>query len=301
MLPYLKLVKFNNLVIIAIAQLCIKYGLFEPFNIAITLNGLGISILILATIFIAAAGNIIIEIYNQNSGENTNSLLYNSITEKSANRLFIIFNVLGVILGFYLSNLVGKSGFAALFIIVSGVFYIYASYLKEIIVVRNLVIAILAALSLLAVGLFDLLPAITPKNRASQIVIFSIILDYSIFTFIIVLLREVLKDCISINKDHNNGIRTIPIALGKERTIKVIGVLILIPMACVVYYIYSYLFTNTKAIIFVLLTIILPLLYFMIKSLSHHSEKQLITLSLLLKIVLITSSVSLLLYQFILL
>lgn len=299
MLSYLKLIKYDNLLIIVLAQLCIKYGLFEPFHIAITLNGLGIAILILATVSLGAAGNIIIEIYGREDSE-TNGLLQGSITEKSANRLFIIFNAIGVLLGFYLANLVGKPGFAALFIIISVLFYTYASYLKEIIVLKNVIIGILAAISLIAVGIFDLLPAITEKNRESQTVIFSIILDYSVFTFLVIVLRELVKDCIGMDKDHHNGIRTVPIILGKDRTTKLIGVLTLLPIVSVIYYIYTYLFANSKAVIFVLILVVAPLLYFMIKSFTVEFDKHLIRLRLILKIILIIVSISLLFYQFVL-
>ncbi len=299
MLTHLKLIKIDNLLLIALAQVFIKYGLFEPFGIAITLNGFGLFLLIIATISIAAAGNVIIGIYDQEE-TNPKGLILGSITEKSANRLFIILNVVGVLIGFYLANLVDRPGFAALFVIISGVFYIYASYLKEILVVKNVIIGLLAALSLIVVGIFDLLPAITEKNRASQTVIFSIILDYSIFTFLIICIREIIKDCIQIDKDHNTGITTIPIVLGKDRTIKLAGILAILPIVAVIYYIYTYLFSNTQAVILVLLLIVAPLIYFIIKTFTTESNKQLITLKLILKIVLITGAVSLMFYQYIL-
>lgn len=300
MLSYFKLIKLDNLLIIALTQICIKYGLFEPFGIAITLNGFGLFLLTIATIAIAAAGNIIIEIYDE-EGSSLKGLSKYSISEKSANRLFIIFNVIGVLIGFYLSNLIDRPGFAALFIITSGIFYIYATYLKEIPVLKNVVIAILAALSLIVVGIFDLLPAITEKNRASQSVIFSIIFDYSIFAFMLIMLREIVKDCLTIDKDHNTGIKTIPIILGKDRTTKLVGSLTIIPLLAIIYYIYTYLFSNSNAVIVILISIVAPLLFFMIKSFSAETDKHLKTLSLILKIILIISSLSLLLYQFVLL
>ncbi len=299
MLSYLKLIKYDNLLIIALAQLCIKYGLFEPFGIAITLNGFGIALLIIATLSIAAAGNIIIEIYDQEN-VSSKSLINRTITEKSANRLFIILNVIGVLIGFYLANLIGRPGFAALFVVLSGIFYIYASYLKEVLVVKNIIIGLLAALSLVTVGIFDLLPAITAKNRESQTVIFSIILDYAIFAFLIIILREIIKDCLNIDRDHNTGMTTIPIAMGKIRTIKLVGLLGTLPIAAVVYYIYTYLFSNSQAVIFVLVLLVAPLLYFVIKSLTAESDKNLILLKGLLKIILVIASLSLLLYQFVL-
>ncbi len=299
MLSYLKLIKFDNLLIIVLAQLCLKYGLFDPFNIAITLNGFGMALLIIATISIVAAGNIIIELYNLETS-NSNTLLYGSITQKSANSLFIILNVIGVLIGFYLSNLIERPGFVALFIITSGIFYVYATYLKEIIALKNITIALLASLPLIVVGIFDLLPAITADNKEFQTVIFSIILDYSVFSFLIILLRELLKDSLQMDTDYKTGLKTIPILLGKERTLKLIGILALLPMIAVIYYIYTYLFSNSQAVIFVLLFIIAPLLYFMIKCFGVESNKLLSRLALILKIVLVVTAISIVFYQFVL-
>lgn len=296
---YLKLIKLDNLLIIAFAQLCLKYGLFAPFGIDITLNNFGFLLLVLATVLIAAAGNIIIEMYNQDTVDHK-KLLGGSISEKSANTLFIVFNIIGVLIGFYLSNMVGRPGFSAIFIIISGILYVYATYLKEILVLKNCIPAILIALSLIAVGIFDLLPAITQQNKASQTVVFSIILDYALFAFLVVLLRELIKDCIHINRDHNIDIKTIPIILGKKRTIQGVGILTLLPIIGVVGYIYIYLFSNTQAVMLVLTLIVAPLLYFMIMCLHSESEKKLLHLRWVLKIILIAASLSLLLYQFVL-
>ncbi len=59
LLSILKLVRFKNLLLIAITQFLIKYALFEPFGIAITLSDLGFFLLCFSTVCIAAAGNII--------------------------------------------------------------------------------------------------------------------------------------------------------------------------------------------------------------------------------------------------
>ncbi|WP_299311267.1 geranylgeranylglycerol-phosphate geranylgeranyltransferase [uncultured Aquimarina sp.] len=300
MQAYLKLIKFDNLILIAIAQLCIKYGLFEPFDIAITLNGFGVSLLIIATTSLVAAANVMLYIENKEYAikkENANAI----ISEKIANRLFIIFNIIGVAIGFYLSNIIGNPKLSALFIVVSAIFYIYATYLKEILVIKNVIIGLLMALALISVAIFDLLPAITDENRASQKVIFLIIVDYSIFAFTIVTIREIVKDCFSVDKDHNAGIQTIPIALGKDRTVKLISGLTMIPIGLIIYYVYTYLFSNSIAVVLVLGFLVAPLLYFIFKSWSAETNQDFKTLSLILKSVLFLASLSILQYQFILL
>ncbi len=297
MIAYLKLIKIDNLILIALAQLAIKYGLFEPFDISITLNGLGITLLVLASICIAAAGNIMLEMHTTS----TNSLLQQyQISEKTAERFFIGFSVIGVALGFYMANLINRPGFAALFIITSGIYYLYATYLKEILIVKNLIIGLLMVLAILVVAIFDLLPAITPQNQASQSVFFSILLDYAFLGFVIVVIREIIKDILSMDADHNAQLKTIPLLLGRERAAKLCGILAIIPIAALVYYIYTYLFNNTNAVLFALVLLIGPLLIFLIKSWTASSTKDFNILSLLLKIVLITTAVSLMAYQFVL-
>ncbi len=49
---------------IAMVQLLIKYALLEPFEADIMFSWFGISLLILATLCLAAAGNIINDIYD---------------------------------------------------------------------------------------------------------------------------------------------------------------------------------------------------------------------------------------------
>ncbi|WP_299600672.1 geranylgeranylglycerol-phosphate geranylgeranyltransferase [uncultured Aquimarina sp.] len=293
MQSYLKLIKLDNLLLIALAQLCIKYGLFEPFGIDITLNGFGISLLIIATISLVSALNVMLYLEDK---EKSNI----AISEKVANRLFIIFNVIAVGIGFYLSNIIGRPKLAALFIVVSGVFYIYTTYLKEIIVVKNALMGIMMALGLIAVAIFDLLPAITEQNKASQKVIFLIIVDYAVFAFIMITIREIVKDLLTVDKDHNTGLQTIPIALGKDRTAKLISGLTIIPIGLIIYYVYTYLFNNSTAVVIVLAVLVAPLLYFMFRSWGAENDKDYKVLSMILKLVLFATSLSMLLYQFIL-
>ncbi|WP_299897593.1 geranylgeranylglycerol-phosphate geranylgeranyltransferase [uncultured Aquimarina sp.] len=293
MQSYLKLIKLDNLLLIALAQLCIKYGLFEPFGIDITLNGFGISLLIIATVSLVAALNVMLYLEDK---EKSNIV----ISEKIANRLFIIFNVVAVGIGFYLSNIIGRPKLAALFIVVSGIFYIYTTYLKEIIVVKNALMGIMMALGLIAVAIFDLLPAITEQNKASQKVIFLIIVDYAVFAFIMITIREIVKDLLTVDKDHNTGLQTIPIALGKDRTAKLISGLTIIPIGLIIYYVYTYLFNNSTAVVIVLAVLVAPLLYFMFRSWGAENDKDYKVLSIILKLVLFATSLSMLLYQFIL-
>lgn len=304
MISILNLIRWKNLLLIALVQILIKYALLEQFEVVrFTLNDFGFGLLVLATLCIAAAGNIINDIYDVETdlvNHPDKVIIGNSISEKKAFSLYIILTVVGVGVGFYLSNLVGRSGFSALFVIISALLYIYATYLKQTTLIGNILISLLVSMSLLIVGLFELLPVISEQNRETQLTFFKIIFDYAIFAFMINLLREMIKDIEDINGDYKVEMKTLPLVIGRERALKVIFVLSLIPLLAVTYYIITFLYQHYIAVGYFLIFIIAPLLYFSIKSFSAETKKEISFLSLLLKIIMVLGVMSLLLYPFIL-
>jgi len=297
----LSLIRWKNLLMIALVQLLIKYALLESFGVTITLNGFGFSLLIIATLCLAAGGNIINDIFDQDTdavNKPKKVIVGKSISEKTAYSLFIGFNVVGVLIGFYLSHLVGRSGFFALFVIVSGLLYIYASYLKQMILVGNIVISALIALSIIMVGLFELLPAITPQNQETQLTFFKIILDYALFAFCINLIRELVKDIEDIDGDYKVGMNTLPIAIGRSRATHVTLALTFIPLAAVIYYVITYLYHNLWIVGYFLIFIIAPLIYVIIRLFQAKLKSDYNFISSLLKIIMLFGMLSLLIYKY---
>jgi len=301
---FLRLVRYPNLILIILTQVFIKYFLFEKFGIATTLTDLQFSLLCFATISIAAAGNIINDIYDVETDDINNPdkvIIGKRISVKTGFNLYIAFSIIGVGIGFYLSNVIGRPGFSAIFIIISALLYLYATYLKNIILAGNILVSCLVGMVILILGLYDLLPAITPQNRATQAVIFSILLDYALFAFLINWLREMVKDQEDVIGDFNTGRSSISIELGKERANKVIAAIALIPIFLIIYYMYEYLYENIYAVGYTLILIVGPLLYFFMKILSAKSNKEYAHLSNTLKLILVFGLFSIALYQFILL
>lgn len=288
---------------IAMAQLLIKYGLLEPFNADIMFNWFGIMLLIMATLCLAAAGNIINDIHDVDTdlvNKPNTILIGKKISEKKAYSLFITFNVIGILIGFYLSHLVGRSGFFALFVIISALLYVYATYLKQTLLIGNIVISVLVAMSILIVGLFELLPAITPQNQSNQLFFFKILMDYALFAFSINLIREIAKDLEDIDGDYKAGMNTLAIAIGRERASKVLFVLTFLPLLGVVYYVMSYMYKQPISVGYFLLFVIAPLIYITIKSFTAKTKKDFHHISNILKLVMLFGMFSLLLYRFIL-
>jgi len=301
-LNFLNLIRWKNLVMIAIVQLLIKYALLEPFSVQTSLSTLGISLLVFATICIAAAGYIINDIFDVETdliNKPEKVIIGKSISEKTAYNLFIIFNVVGVGVGYYVAHLVNKDAFFSLFVIISVLLYVYASYLKQTLLIGNIIVSILVALTLIIIGVFELLPTITPLNQHTQLLFFKIIFEYALFTFAINLLREITKDIEDINGDYKAGMNTLPIAIGTKRASKVVFSLTMVLLFAIVYYVVNSLYKNQTAVLYFLVFIMGPLLYLAIKIFNAKTKKEFHHISNVLKLVMLFGMLSLLLYAFI--
>jgi len=303
-LSYLILIRYQNLILIALIQVFIRFGLILPMGADITLSNFEFALLVITTICLAAAGNIINDI-NDVSIDKINKpaqvLIGKKISEKAGYNLFIILNTIGVGIGFYLANLIEKPVFSALFILISALLYLYATYLKSIPFIGNIVISFLVALSLIIVGLFDLMPAINFLNQDYQSSAFRMILDYALFAFMINLIREVVKDIEDINGDINGGMNTLPIAIGRKRASYIAFGLGIVTLFATIFYIYVHLYNYTVAILYFLLFIIAPLLYFCTKIWDAKDKNEYQFLSKLLKIIMLLGMCSILLYPFVIL
>lgn len=300
----LNFIRWKNLLMIALVQLLIKYALLEPFGVKTSLDTSGIWLLIVATICIAAGGNIINDINDIETdfiNKPDKIIVGNSISEKTAYNLFIILNLVGVGIGFYLSHAIHKAPFFIIFVLISALLYIYATHLKRTLLIGNLVISILVSMSLIIVGVFELLPEITPSNRLTQIMFFKVIFDYALFAFIINLLREIAKDIEDIDGDYNAGMNTLPVAIGRERAKNVLSVLNFIPLAGIIFYVISDLYKQQVAVLYFLIFVIAPLIYICIKTFSASSKADFHHISNMYKLVMLFGMLSLLLYKYVIL
>jgi 4-hydroxybenzoate polyprenyltransferase len=287
-MKYLKLIRFQNLLMLALMQLIFRYGFLELQNIPLALTDWQYGLLVLATLSIAAGGYIINNIFDvetdtQNKPENV--IVGKFISETKVYNLYIGFTIIGVAIGFYLSNVIDKPSFAALFIVIAATLYFYATNLKQSLLIGNFIVALLLSLSVIIIGLFDLYPVTNEENRSFMGLLFGIFLDYAIFAFIINFIREIVKDLQDVEGDSNQGMNTLPIAFGKGKAIKLVFGLSFIPIICIVYYIHYYLFSANLffATVFGLVFIVAPLCYFTAKIWSATNTKDFHHLSVVLK------------------
>lgn len=287
---YLLVLRPLNLVLLACMQLVFHFGFLKLQNIPLALQDWQFGLLVVATVCIAGAGYIINDIYDQETDRINRPqkvIIGKHIDEKNANNLYIILNIIGVGIGFYLSNFIGKPMFAGLFILIAFGLYFYATQLKQSLLIGNFIIAAILGLSVIIIAIYDLYPVITDANRPAMNVLFRIILDYALFAFFINFIREIIKDLEDIKGDYNQGMNTLPIALGVGRTKKLTVILSILALVLILLYINKNLASSNLlyATVYCLLCIAGPLIFIIIKLFSAQKPTDFHNLSRVAKLI----------------
>lgn len=287
-MKYLQLIRYKNLIMIAIMQLIVLFCFLKMQEIPLALALWQYYLLVIATVCITAGGYIINDIFDQDAdaiNKPQKKVVGSKISENQAYNLYVGFTLTGVSIGFYLSNIIMRPAFVTVFILCAALLYLYATSLKQIVLLKNIIVSLLLAFSIIIIGLYMIFPATDYTNRDQMRTVFSVLVDFSIMAFMINFLREIVKDVEDVKGDYNHGVQTLPIILGIHRTLKLVFGLTFIPIVLILSYIYLNLFELIYATVYLLGFVIGPLLYFVIKIWNANSQKEYNHLSKVLKLV----------------
>ena len=301
MAKFLQLIRFPNLVMMALTQFLFYFYWIQPFTQHYIEFGQFIMI-VLATVFIAAGGNIINDIFDvatDNINKPHKLFIGTHISKKHAYFYYFLFTFVGIGLGSYVGFAIGKSWISFVFIGIAALLFLYSSHLKGIPVLGNVVVSLLVSSSLLILLLFTSTSesANAHVQLLEKISLIAIGI-YASFAFLMNLIREMVKDIEDINGDYNANITTLPIVLGRSRVNKIVAVLTGITILFTLYCISEYLQGQTIITIYILVTILLPLLYFIVKIWQADTKREYRILSLLLKLIMLFGILSTVVYYY---
>lgn len=290
MVKFLQLIRFPNLVMMALTQLLFFYYWIVPFDDCYIKIDLFLCV-VFATICIAAGGNIINDIFDVKTDRinKPNRMFIDTfISKKNALLLYFVFTFVGIGIGSYAGFAINRSWISLIFIAIAGLLFLYSSHLKGVPFLGNIIVSVLVASSLLILIAFNKEHTVRGKhfNFFNDFSLIAINI-YAIFAFWINLMRELVKDIEDVNGDHNARIHTLPIILGRKRVNKIVAVLAGLLICFILYVTSIYLQGKTITTIYVLMTILLPLLYFILKIWQADTKREYKILSLLLKIIML--------------
>ena len=247
MIAFLRIIRLPNLFIIILTQYLLRYCLIMPaFKAEYFVSGVfpfylsdfNFALLVFSTVLLAAGGYIINDYYDtviDEINKPENILIGKKLSERQAMLTYRVLTILGVLIGFYLSYVIQKPVMSFVNVFVAASLWMYSSQLKKKLLVGNILIAFLSAMTLVVVGLFE--PAFYIN--------FMYIGIYAGFAFMVSLVREIIKDMEDVEGDERGQVKSLPVRFGIRKTKVVAFNLTLLTATLLGYTLYKFFYTNT--------------------------------------------------------
>lgn len=246
MIAFLKLIRLQNLLVIAFTQYMVRWCLIYPIlktrGFELQLSNFHFFLVVLSTVMIAAAGYIIndyfdVRIDKVNKPERL--VIGKGVKRRVAMGAHTVINVIAILISLYVAHTIGAWKLGLIYFICALGLWFYSTTFKRQFLIGNIIIAVFTALVPLIVGFFDLIPCYTTYLSIDYDISFKDIIQYvlsiSFFAFITTLLREIIKDIEDYEGDKEYGCQTMPIVIGKNAS-KIVAIIIaLATMACLGY------------------------------------------------------------------
>lgn len=302
------MMRWQNLLFIVITQLLFHYCILQPNLATLSLqpqiSQKYLFLIILASIAIAGAGNIINDYFDINIDRINKP--HKLVVGKYISRRWVIFwHLVMSLLGIVCSMFVGMKlnlfwlGLANSFCVL--LLFIYSASLKKKFLIGNITVSALTAWVILILVLpeYERLTTITLQSAEIYFKIFRLGILYASFSFIISVIREVIKDMEDVDGDRKNGCKTMPIVWGlnASKVFVAVWLIVLIGLLIIAQF-YVMRFDWWFSIAYSVLFIITPLIIVLKKLFVAQSSQQFHQLSSIVKWVMLSGILSILFFYF---
>ncbi len=293
---FLRLIRWQNLLMIIYIFLTLRYCILGSF---LDLYGLQFRfplvhfiLLVAATVLIAAAGYIINDYFDVETDRlnQKDPIIGYYFSSNVAVILYVVFSLIGLVLGAIVSVKIGHSTFTLIFFIAASLLWFYSSAFKQSFLIGNLIIALLAALVPLLLLIYDLLPAMEYYGPEIKVMDINMnipalwMLGYASFAFIYTFVREVLKDLEDSFGDQKRGYQTLALTIGEQASKILVSLTLLIAITLLVWVFVKYL-NVTLSLIYLALFLVLPSIITIYLIIRAKNKRQYHITSILLKII----------------
>jgi 4-hydroxybenzoate polyprenyltransferase len=210
--------------------------LLPSSSFSLQFDNLHFMLLVVATMFIAAAGYIINDYFDTRTDRINRPekvVVGISVSRRTAMTLHTVFNLIGISIGVYLSIHIKLLSMSFVFFLAAGLLWFYSTNYKRQFLIGNLIVALLTATVPLLVVLFEIpmlnkiYGNIMMQYDSNFNYIFIWVAGFSLFAFITTLIREIIKDAEDFEGDAAYGMKTLPILAGTRITKLVLAGMIL--------------------------------------------------------------------------
>ncbi|MES2004127.1 MAG: geranylgeranylglycerol-phosphate geranylgeranyltransferase [Bacteroidota bacterium] len=304
---FFRLVRWPNLVFIALTQVLFEYCIYQkiyPVPVGDTAETNRFLLLVMASVFIAAAGYIINDYFDLNIDQvnKPDKVVVNVIISR---RWVIFWHMFLSLLGlFFTVSALPISDYWHLVLANLGsivLLWFYSTNLKKQLLIGNVLISVLTAWVIVIIFLakFPLKIHSLLLVDHDEIRYFRFTVLYASFAFVISLIREVIKDMEDMEGDRKYGCRTMPILWGMNTSKVFVAVWIIVLIAALTilqFYVLPFGWWHSALYCFAL--IIAPLVWILRKLFSAQSPEDFHKLSTVIKLVMLTGIVSMIFFRF---
>ncbi len=311
---YLKIIRWKNSVFVVLIQILMYYALVIPilqsfgFNVDDLFQSYHFLLLLISTTAITAGGYVINDYFDlkiDRINKPEKIIIDKEISKKNAMILYQILTIGGTIAGLILAFFLKSYTLALIFLFTPGLLWFYSASYKRQFLIGNLIVALLASLSVFIVAIF----AITQLENSydKQILaqtpistqIFFWIGCFSLFAFLLTLIRELIKDMEDVEGDREMECRTVPIVWGEKRSKIVVTSLISLTIIMLIIALGFFHSQNDKiSSNYILFALVLPLLYLIYEVIRAKTVEDFHTASTLSKVIMLVGVLYSLIFYF---
>ncbi|MCX6286842.1 MAG: geranylgeranylglycerol-phosphate geranylgeranyltransferase [Bacteroidetes bacterium] len=301
----IRFIRLPNLLIIVLTQFLLRYCLFAPFlyngDTEVMTSLVDFSLLCLATILITSGGYVINDYFDVRIDEinkPSHLIVGKIIPGRTAIKWHILLTGLGSLIGFYLAYRVRLLSFGLIFPAVGLLLWFYSAKYKRMLFWGNFIVAMLSALVVLIVYLFEffwlrLHPDFFADLVPDLLWVGKLFLAYALFAFLVTFYREVIKDMEDVKGDARVGCRTIPIVFGINSSKWIVTGLIVLTM----FLLGSGLFVLYRLALmtvfwYLLPTVLLPMIYLIYRVFNSNTQEEYHIMSNICKIIMVAGVLS---------
>ncbi len=298
-------IRLPNLLIIILTQFLLRYSLFSPFlyngDTEVMSSLLDFSLLCLATLLITSGGYVINDYFDIRIDEinkPAQQVVGKLIPVRTAIKWHILLTGLGSLIGFYLAFKVRLLSFGLIFPAVGLLLWFYSAKYKRMLFWGNFIVALLSALVVLIVYLFEffwlrLHPDFFADLIPDLLWVGKLFVAYAMFAFLVTFFREIIKDMEDVKGDAKVGCRTIPIVLGIRASrwiltaLVMLTIILLLAGLLVVYHL-----AIMSVFWYLALTTLLPMIYLVYRVFSSNTPEEFHIMSNICKIIMVAGVLS---------
>ena len=223
----MRLVRWSNLLFLAaligIMEKWVAVPILDAVAFGEQLPGYLLLLLILATVCIAAGGYVINDYFDvkiDRINRPDELIVTNTVSKPTAMKLSIGLSAFGILCGMATAWLLRSMTLGMLFVIIPGLLWFYSSSYKRLLLIGNITIALLAAITPLLVAMANV--AYLQQHYAAVLPYVSLEHDlyawlggFALFAFLLTWIREVIKDMQDQMGDREYECHSLPVVWGE--------------------------------------------------------------------------------------